>query len=254
MVAGHVIECGAQATGGNFSGFTPDPRPLGFPLAEISADGSCVVTKHDGTGGVVSVDTVTAQLVYEIQSQTYLGPDVSTRLDTVTLTPDGPDRVRVSGVRGAPPPDTLKVCLNELGGFRNQAELVLVGLDVEEKAGVGPRPGHDRAGRRPAGRRRVVAGPHRPRGRRLRGGRVLPAAGLGARPGPGQGRQGVHRPARRARAGVVPGLHPHRTARPRHAVRRLPGGVRRPGARHRAGRPARRHHAHRPPSRRPAPS
>ncbi len=135
VVAGHVIECGAQATGGNFSGFTPDPRPLGFPLAEIGADGSCVITKHDGTGGSVSVDTVTAQLVYEIQSPTYLGPDVSTRLDTVTLTPDGPDRVRICGVRGAPPPETLKVCLNELGGFRNQAELVLVGLDIEEKAG-----------------------------------------------------------------------------------------------------------------------
>ncbi len=134
VVAGHVIECGAQATGGNLAGYAPDGRPLGFPLAEIGADGSCVVTKHDGTGGVVSVDTVTAQLVYEIQSATYLGPDVSTHLDTVVLTPDGPDRVRVSGVRGSPPPDTLKVCVNELGGWRNTAEFVLVGLDIDEKA------------------------------------------------------------------------------------------------------------------------
>ena len=134
VVAGHVIECGAQATGGNLAGHVPDGRPLGFPLAEIGADGSCVVTKHAGTGGVVSVDTVTAQLVYEIQSATYLGPDVSAHLDTAVLTPDGPDRVRVSGVRGSPPPDTLKVCVNELGGWRNTAEFVLVGLDIDEKA------------------------------------------------------------------------------------------------------------------------
>jgi hypothetical protein len=135
VVAGHVIECGTQATGGNFSGFTPWRQPLGFPLVELHADGSSVVTKHDGTGGEVSVDTVTAQLMYEIGSPAYLGPDVATHLDTVALTDDGPDRVRISGVRGSAPPETLKVCVNELGGFRNCAELVLVGLDVEEKAG-----------------------------------------------------------------------------------------------------------------------
>ena len=134
VVAGHVLECGTQATGGNFSGFTPWTEPLGFPLAEVAADGSCVVTKHPGTGGEVTVDTVTAQLVYEIGSSVYLGPDVATHLDTVSLTQDGPDRVQVSGVRGSTPPDTLKVCVNELGGFRSSAELVLVGLDVEEKA------------------------------------------------------------------------------------------------------------------------
>ncbi|MEO5709374.1 MAG: acyclic terpene utilization AtuA family protein [Nocardioidaceae bacterium] len=134
VVAGHVIECGAQATGGNFAGYVPDDRPLGFPLAEIAADGSCVVTKHNGTGGVVSVDTVTAQLVYEIQSTTYLGPDVSVDLASIRLSQGAPDRVQVSGVRGSAPPDTLKVCVNELGGWRNAAELVLVGLDVEQKA------------------------------------------------------------------------------------------------------------------------
>jgi len=134
VVAGHVIECGAQATGGNFSGFTPWREPLGFPLVELHADGSSVVTKHDGTGGEVTVDTVTAQLMYEIDAPTYLGPDVATHLDTVALADDGPDRVRISGVRGSAPPETLKVCVNEPGGFRNSAELVLVGLDVEEKA------------------------------------------------------------------------------------------------------------------------
>ncbi len=137
VVAGHVIECGTQATGGNFSGFLDLPRdgqPLGFPIAEIAADGSCVITKHDGTGGLVSVDTVTAQLMYEVQSTHYLGPDVTVDLTTIELSEDGKDRVRVSGVRGLAPPRQLKVCVNELGGFRNQMEFVLTGLDIEEKA------------------------------------------------------------------------------------------------------------------------
>jgi hypothetical protein len=137
MVAGHIIECGAQATGGNFSGFRafkPDTRPLGFPIAEIAADGSSVITKHPGTGGVVTVDTVTAQLMYEIGEPTYLGPDVSARLDTIELAYEGEDRVSVFGVRGEAPPETLKVCVNELGGFRNSLEFVLVGLDIDAKA------------------------------------------------------------------------------------------------------------------------
>ena len=141
VVAGHVIECGAQATGGNFSGFRAlveqgmDPaKPLGFPVAEIAADGSTVITKHDGTGGAVTVDTVTAQLLYEIQSTRYLNPDVTVQLDTVHLEQEGPDRVAVTGVRGEAPPERLKVCVNELGGFRNQVEFVLTGLNVEEKA------------------------------------------------------------------------------------------------------------------------
>jgi hypothetical protein len=136
-VAGHVVECGTQATGGNFSGFRDlglATTPLGFPLAEIAADGSCVVTKHAGTGGAVTVDTVTAQLMYEIQGPTYLGPDVTTHLDSVALAQEGDDRVRVSGVHGSAPPESLKVCLNFLGGFRNSAELVLVGLDIDAKA------------------------------------------------------------------------------------------------------------------------
>jgi hypothetical protein len=136
-VAGHVIECGTQATGGNFSGFlglARDATPLGFPIAEVAADGSSVITKHPGTGGVVSVDTVTAQLLYEVQSTHYLGPDVTTDLASIRLTGEGPDRVRISGVRGSAPPERLKVCVNELGGWRNQMEFVLTGLDIEEKA------------------------------------------------------------------------------------------------------------------------
>ena len=141
VVAGHVIECGTQATGGNFSGFRQlvaegmDPaQPLGFPVAEIAADGSSVITKQAGTGGAVTVDTVTAQLVYEIQSTRYLNPDVTTHLDTVRLEQLGPDRVGISGVVGEAPPPRLKVCVNELGGWRNSMELVLTGLDVEAKA------------------------------------------------------------------------------------------------------------------------
>jgi len=137
VVAGHVIECGTQASGGNFSGFRslkPDATAIGFPLAEISADGSSVITKHTGTGGAVTTDTVTAQLVYEIQSQLYLGPDASVHLDSVDLAEDGDDRVRISGVRGQAPPPQLKVCVNELGGFRNTMEFVLTGLEIDAKA------------------------------------------------------------------------------------------------------------------------
>ncbi|MGC3863355.1 acyclic terpene utilization AtuA family protein [Micromonospora chersina] len=138
-VAGHLIECGAQVTGGNFSFFTELPdgghRP-GFPIAEIRADGSSVLTKHPGTGGAVTVETVTAQLLYEVGGPAYLGPDVVTRLDTVQLAQEGPDRVRVSGVRGTPPPDTLKVGVNNLGGFRNSMTFVLCGLDIPAKAAL----------------------------------------------------------------------------------------------------------------------
>ncbi len=137
VVAGHVLECGTQATGGNFSGFLDlprDSRPLGFPVAEVAADGSSAITKQPGTGGLVSVDTVTAQLLYEVQSGHYLGPDVTVDLASIRLDEDGPDRVRVSGVRGLPPPARLKVGINELGGHRNSVEFVLTGLHVEEKA------------------------------------------------------------------------------------------------------------------------
>ncbi|MES4886608.1 acyclic terpene utilization AtuA family protein [Streptomyces sp. NPDC096012] len=137
VVAGHVLECGTQATGGNYSFFHEgDVRRPGFPLAEVHADGSCVVTKHPGTGGFVDVGTVTAQLLYETGGGRYAGPDVTTRLDTVRLSQDGPDRVRIEGVRGEAPPPTLKVGVNRLGGFRNEVVFVLTGLDIEAKAAL----------------------------------------------------------------------------------------------------------------------
>lgn len=141
VVAGHVLECGAQATGGNYSFFrdalrTHDLRRPGFPLAEVHADGSSVITKHDGTGGVVDLGTVTAQLLYETAGARYAGPDVTARLDTATLTQDGPDRVRITGVRGEAPPPTLKAGLTRLGGWRNEVVFVLTGLDIDAKAGL----------------------------------------------------------------------------------------------------------------------
>ncbi len=138
VVAGHVIECGPQATGGNYSFFTeiPDLRRPGFPIAEVQADGSSVITKHPGTGGAVSVGTVTAQLLYEIGGARYAGPDAVARFDTIQLSEDAPDRVRISGVRGEAPPPTLKVGLNTLGGFRNEVTFVLTGLDIEAKAAL----------------------------------------------------------------------------------------------------------------------
>ncbi|MEU8003841.1 acyclic terpene utilization AtuA family protein [Catellatospora sp. NPDC049111] len=137
VAAGHVIECGAQATGGNYAFFTEHAIGLpGFPIAEVHADGTSVITKHPGTGGVVNTGTVTAQLLYEVDAPRYLGPDVTTRLDTIVLAEDGPDRVRISGVRGEAPPATLKVGLNSLGGFRNDVTFLITGLDVEAKAAL----------------------------------------------------------------------------------------------------------------------
>ncbi|MFG3081199.1 acyclic terpene utilization AtuA family protein [Streptomyces parvulus] len=137
VVAGHLLECGAQTTGGNYAFFQDgDVRRPGFPLAEIHADGTAVITKHDGTGGFVDTGTVTAQLLYETGGARYAGPDVTARLDTVRLTQDGPDRVRVEGVRGEAPPPTLKVGRNRLGGFRNEVAFVLTGLDIEAKAAL----------------------------------------------------------------------------------------------------------------------
>ncbi|MEU7507286.1 acyclic terpene utilization AtuA family protein [Streptomyces lavendulae] len=137
VVAGHVLECGTQATGGNYSFFTAhDVRRPGFPLAEVAEDGSAVITKHPGTGGAVTTGTVTAQLLYETQGPRYLGPDVTARLDTVRLEPDGPDRVRISGVLGEPPPPTLKVGVTRIGGWRNEVVFVLTGLDIEAKAAL----------------------------------------------------------------------------------------------------------------------
>ncbi len=136
--AGHIIECGAQATGGNYAFIheVPSYRNVGFPIAEIYADGSFVITKHPGTGGLVSVGTVTAQLLYEIAAPTYLTPDVAVRFDTLLLEQEGPDRVCGKGACGEPPTDTTKVCINTLGGHKNSMTVILTGLDIEKKAAI----------------------------------------------------------------------------------------------------------------------
>ena len=114
----------------------------------MAADGSAVVTKHPGTGGLVSVGTVTAQLLYEIAGPAYEGPDVVARFDTVRVEEVGPDRVRLSGTRGEPAPDRLKVAINYLGGFRNSMSFVLTGLDIESKAAMAETALFDRLGGR----------------------------------------------------------------------------------------------------------
>lgn len=138
VVAGHVIECGPQATGGNFSGFKHVPGMVhpGFPIAELAADGEVVITKHEGTGGTVTPDTVTAQLLYEIQGPIYLNPDVTVDLRGVELTQDGPDRVRITGAAGTPPPATTKLAVTAPTGWENSFNVYLCGLDIEEKAAL----------------------------------------------------------------------------------------------------------------------
>jgi hypothetical protein len=136
VAAGHVIECGPQATGGNFSGFrtVADLVQPGFPIAEIDADGSAVITKNPGTGGAVTRDTVTAQLLYEIGEPAYLNSDVITHLDTATLADLGDDRVQIRGVRGSAPPATTKVAITGVGGWENSMILSLTGTDLDAKA------------------------------------------------------------------------------------------------------------------------
>jgi hypothetical protein len=141
VVAGHVIECGTQCTGGNYAFFEEIPglEHPGFPIAEVHDDGSSTITKHPDTGGAVTVGTVTAQLLYEIQGLTYLNPDASTRLNSIRLVQEAPDRVVISDVRGLPGPTTTKVAINSSGGWRNTMTLAITGLDVEAKAALAER-------------------------------------------------------------------------------------------------------------------
>ncbi len=207
VVAGHVLECGAQATGGNFAFFTEIElgRP-GFPIAEIEEDGSCIITKHAHTGGAVTVDTVRAQIVYENPDRAVRRPDVTTRFDTVKVIQDATDRVRIHDAVGEPPPPTLKVCLNHVGGFRNDASFILVGLDIEAKAKLvraqdGSRDDEE------AGGADLEPAPHRSRGRRRRGARLGGPARR--REGQGSERGGpiVQRRGSGARALELSGLH-----------------------------------------------
>ena len=224
LAAGHVIECGPQATGGNYSWLDEitDRRYPGFPVAEVAADGSAVITKHPGTGGLVSPGTVTAQLLYEIAEPAYRNPDVIAHFDTVQLAQDGPDRVAITGTRGSPPPPDLKVAINYLGGYRNTMTLVLTGLDIAEKAAwaeqelfgiLGGRGQLRRGGR--------AAAPLRPAGRAdQRAGHRAPAD-HGQGPGPAQGRPPVLQRDHGTRAGRLRRVPHHHPAHPGERVRRV---------------------------------
>ena len=227
VVAGHVIECGCQATGGNFSGFADveRSRPLGFPVAEVAADGSSVITKHAGTGGSVTVDSVTAQLLYEVQGTRYLGPDVTTDLTSIRLAAVGADRVGVTGVRGSAAARAAQGLRQRARRPPQRGRVRADRAGHRGEGGVGPGaadPGADGVvgdvDPRPVARTR----------RRHRGGRLDPAALHGPGHVTGRRRPRLLRGGRGARAGVVPRLHDDRPARQRHAVRRLPGRVRRP--------------------------
>jgi hypothetical protein len=136
VVAGHIIECGPQATGGNYAFFeeVPSHKNIGFPIAEIREDGSFVITKHPGTGGLVSKGTVTAQLLYEIDAPRYLNPDVVARFDSFNISDEGDDRVLITDVRGEPPTGKYKISMNIHSGYRNTMTVLLTGLDIEKKA------------------------------------------------------------------------------------------------------------------------
>ncbi|KAI0153680.1 hypothetical protein BJ166DRAFT_565058 [Pestalotiopsis sp. NC0098] len=137
LIAGHLIECSTYVSGGNFAGFDAfdieqfvDP---GFPIAEIDRDGTFVVTKHQGTAGMVTVDTCRCQLIYELQGNVYLNSDVKAYLDGVKIQQVGEDRVHISGIRGGPPPETTKLSVFYKGGYEMQALFNATGYGFDRK-------------------------------------------------------------------------------------------------------------------------
>ena len=138
-VMGHIIECGPQCTGGNYSGWrdVPDFARIGYPIIEASADGSFVVTKHEGTGGLVNVETITSQLLYELgDPKNYLGPDCVADFTTINMEQDGENRVKVSGIKGTAPTPTYKVSMSYSNGYKILATLAVAGPDAIEKANL----------------------------------------------------------------------------------------------------------------------
>jgi hypothetical protein len=138
-VAGHIVECGAQCTGGNYTDWrsVPNLAMVGYPLVEAAPDGSFVITKHDGTGGLCTVDTVRHQLVYEMgDPRRYLGPDCIADFTSIRLAQEGEARVRVDSVRGQAPTSTYKVSISYLAGWKASGELTIAGPDALEKAAL----------------------------------------------------------------------------------------------------------------------
>lgn len=136
-VAGHIVECGAQCTGGNYTDWrnVPDMARIGYPIIEAAPDGTFAITKHEGTGGIVNESAVAHQLAYEMgDPRAYLGPDCSADFTSIRLAQDGRDRVRVSGVRGARPTDTYKASISYRDGYKAIGELTICGPDALDKA------------------------------------------------------------------------------------------------------------------------
>ena len=136
-LAGHILECGPQATGGNFTDWdqVPGLANMGYPIAEISSDGSFICTKPNNTGGLVNVGTVAEQMLYEIgDPQAYILPDVVCDFSTATIEPAGDNRVRVAGATGRPAPDTYKVSATYADQFRGGTYMTFYGIDADKKA------------------------------------------------------------------------------------------------------------------------
>ncbi|OAG10691.1 DUF1446-domain-containing protein [Paraphaeosphaeria sporulosa] len=139
LMAGHLLECSSYVTGGYYTGFKKELLQsrnctnLGFPIGEIESNGEFVITKEKTAGGIVNVSTVTAQLLYEIQGPLYYNSDVTARLDGIHVADEGPDRVRVTGVVGLPPPPTTKIGITARGGWQAEVHFFLTGLDIAEK-------------------------------------------------------------------------------------------------------------------------
>ena len=137
-IAGHIIECSGQAVGGNYSNFEEVPtfKNMGFPIAEVFEDGSSIITKHPNTGGLISVGTVTAQLLYEVNAPAYITPDVVAHIDTLKIEQAAKDRVSITGTKGTPATTSAKVTVNCMGGFQNSMTLHIAGLDIDEKVAI----------------------------------------------------------------------------------------------------------------------
>jgi len=136
-IVGHILECGAQSTGGNFTRWweVPELWNVGYPIAEVGEDGSFTVTKHPGTGGMVTVDTVSEQLVYEMgDPSSYVTPDVTADFGSIELAQEAPDRVRVSGIRGGPKTPFLKISASYLDGFKGSGQVTISGPRALDKA------------------------------------------------------------------------------------------------------------------------
>lgn len=138
LIAGHLIECSVFVTGGYYSLFKEQMRAkkhlnLGFPIAEVFANGECRIAKEKSSNGIVNTETVTSQLVYEISGPLYLNSDVVADLHNIKLEQVGKDYVHVSGVKGLPPPETTRVGVTAHGGYQAEWHFYLVGLDIEDK-------------------------------------------------------------------------------------------------------------------------